>query len=101
MYIVLNIFDQSNKTITSDIVCRFNIREVFSNGTWTYSMSENAEFEFKNEFRDELIGKEDEFKSFIRETVNKILNSEQGKAFVSNPVLRIAYDDETKKVVIL
>ena len=101
MYIVLNIYDQSNRTVVSDIVCKFNIKEVFSDGKWTYSMADNAKFEFKNEFRDELADKTEEFKTLIREKVNEILNSERGPSFVSNPVLRIAYDDEKQKAVIL
>ena len=101
MYITLNIFDRSNKTVSSDIVCAFDIRESFSDGRWTYSMPENAEFVFKNEFIDRLEGREDEIKSSIRESVNTILNGERAKEFVSNPVLRIAYDDELDKAVIL
>ena len=101
MRITLNIFDRSNKTVSSDIACTFDIREAFSDGRWTYSMPENAEFIFKNEFIDQLEGREEEIKSGIRDIVNAILNGEHAKEFVSNPVLRIAYDDELDKAVIL
>jgi hypothetical protein len=100
MYITVNIYDHSNNTPSPDIVCAFNIREIFTNGKWSYQMPETTEFKYNNELIEQLASRKTDVDTAIVIKINEILNSANGRKFVSNPRLKIGYDDILDKPVV-
>ena len=94
MYITVNIHNHVGKARTPDIVCGFDIAESFSNGAWSYRMPEKAEFVYRNELIERLAGRKEEINGVIRRKIDELLNSDNGRSFVSNPRLRLAYDSD-------
>lgn len=101
MYITVNIYDHSNNTPSPDIVCAFNIREIFTNGKWSYQMPETTEFKYNNELIEQLASRKTDVDNAIVTKINEILNSINGRKFVSNPRLKIGYDDILDKPVVI
>lgn len=101
MYITVNIYDHSNNTPSPDIVCAFNIREIFTNGKWSYQMPETTEFKYNNELIEQLASRKTDVDTAIITKINEILNSINGRKFVSNPRLKIGYDDILDKPVVI
>lgn len=100
MFITVNIYDHSNNTPSPDIVCAFNIREIFTNGKWSYQMPETTEFKYNNELIEQLASRKTDVDNAIVTKINEILNSVNGRKFVSNPRLKIGYDDILDKPVV-
>lgn len=100
MYITVNIYDHSNNTPSPDIVCAFNIREIFTDGKWSYQMPETTEFKYNNELIEQLASRKTDVDTAIVTKINEILNSVNGRKFVSNPRLKIGYDDILDKPVV-
>jgi len=100
MYITVNIYDYSNNTPSPDIVCAFNIREIFTNGKWSYQMPETTEFKYNNELIERLTSRKTEVDTAIITKINELLNSSDGRKFVSNPRLKIGYDDILDKPIV-
>lgn len=101
MFITVNIYDHSNNTPSPDIVCAFNIREIFTNGKWSYQMPETTEFKYNNELIEQLASRKTDVDNAIVIKINEILNSINGRKFVSNPRLKIGYDDILDKPVVI
>jgi hypothetical protein len=101
MFITVNIYDHSNNTPSPDIVCAFNIREIFTNGKWSYQMPETTEFKYNNELIEQLASRKTDVDNAIVTKINEILNSINGRKFVSNPRLKIGYDDILDKPVVI
>ena len=101
MFITVNIYDYSNNTPSPDIVCAFNIREIFTNGKWSYQMPETTEFKYNNELIEQLASRKTDVDNAIVTKINEILNSINGRKFVSNPRLKIGYDDILDKPVVI
>lgn len=101
MYITVNIYDHSNNTPSPDIVCAFNIREIFTNGKWSYQMPETTEFKYNNELIEQLVPRKTEVDTVIMTKINELLNSSDGRKFVSNPRLKIGYDDVLDKPIVM
>ena len=101
MYITVNIYDHSNNTPSPDIVCAFNIREIFTNGKWSYQIPETAEFKYNNELIERLATRKTEVDTVIKDKINELLNSSNGRKFVSNPRLKLGYDDILDKPIVM
>ena len=100
MYITVNIYGHSNNTPSPDIVCAFNIREIFTNGKWSYQMPETTEFKYNNELIERLATRKNEVDMAIMTKINELLNSSNGRKFVSNPRLKLGYDDILDKPIV-
>lgn len=100
MYITVNIYDNSNRTPSPDIVCGFDIAESFVDGVWSYRMPENTEFRYRGELIEPLVSRKTEVDTAIRMKIDEMLNSDSGRKFVSNPRLRLAYDSDKDMPVV-
>ena len=100
MYITVNIYDHSNNTPSPDIVCAFNIREIFTDGKWSYQMPETTEFKYNNELIEQLASRKTDVDTAIVTKINEILNSTNARKFVCNPRLKIGYDDILDKPIV-
>ena len=93
----INIYGRADSK-SPDIIYTFAIGEHLHDGKWHHSVVEKN-YIFNNELIDEL--SEDAVISEIRTKIEEILNSVYARNLLICPVLRLYYDDEQKKPVVM
>lgn len=96
MAYTVNIYGRSDSK-SPDITYTFEIGEHMHDGIWSNRVIQKN-YAFHNELIDELT--EETVIAETKKKVEELLNSPLARNFIISPVLRLYYDDESKKPVL-
>ena len=97
MSYTVNIYGRKDSK-SPDIIYQFDIGEELTDGKWYHSVIQK-DYKFCNELIDGI--SEDFVISEITNKIEEILNSPKGRDLLISPILRIYYDDDSKKLIVV